>query len=168
MTIYELVAAVGSKRVIRVCWVVLAVSLRGAVPASAQERPPFKLTIAGDLSPFKAGSQVFIRITQTNTSDHSVGCNAQIASSSDLSFFYDIKDSSGHRLLPRPNADMVPGSVNLCTLAPGKSTSGEYFISWLYNLSQPGKYTIEVLRRFVENGKEGIVRSNRITITVEP
>jgi hypothetical protein len=42
------------------------------------------------------------------------------------------------------------------------------FISRLYDLSQPGDYTIQLSRAVSDDPKNGVVKSNVITVTVTP
>lgn len=127
---------------------------------------PFTLKIAPDSTPYHAGHNVFIHIEEKNISDHSITCDSWATASTDLGFQYLIKNSSGKLLTPRAGAGKGDVTYEFCDIAPGQEISGEYLISWLYNLSQPGNYTIEVDRHVNGEDASDIVRSNTITITI--
>lgn len=131
---------------------------------ASQQQQPFTLRIAADL-PFKGGSNMFIRITETNTSDHVVNCTAYDAAfTSDLSFTYNVRDDHGRPLKMRPDAYNYAVALRRCALSPGKSNSREHLISWLFNLI-PGKYPIQVSRKADDDG-DSFVRSNVISFEV--
>jgi len=141
---------------------VRALGLMSALAASSfgqAGQQPFALAVsAGEV--YKAGSNIYVTITQTNTSDHPMMCGAYVVGSSNLSFDYLIKDENGNKLPIRPGVYQMPGSYQTCgELAPGERTSAEYWISWLYDLSSPGSYTIQISRRTGDN-KHPIVKSN--------
>jgi hypothetical protein len=131
-------------------------------------KPPFSLTISAAKPTVKSGSYVFIKATQTNISDQTIGCSSTIAGSSNLSYIYNVRDENGNSLEQRTGVFSYGGSVRLCDLDPGKTKTEDLLISWLYNLSKPGKYTIQVIRPISSNGADGVVKSNTITITVTP
>jgi hypothetical protein len=133
---------------------------------AAQERP-FTLKIAADM-PFKAGADMFIRITETNTSNHVVSCTRNDMNfHSDVTFSYDVQDDHGRPVQMRSDAYGWPMSIRHCALPPGKSHSGEHLISWLFQLV-PGRYTIQVSRRADDGGGSvgRIVTSNEISFEV--
>jgi hypothetical protein len=51
-------------------------------------------------------------------------------------------------------------------LRPNESTKETIAVSDLYDLSHPGQYTIQVSRAVSNKPKDGVVKSNTITVTV--
>lgn len=161
-----------TKGKVKVLCVMLSIGIACTVTSSASgqsknipKAAPFSLKISAPKSTVKLGSYVFITITQKNTSNHPVDCSSWDTGSTDLSYEYDIK-YHGKLLKARPGAYSFPGSWAPCTLDPGKTRSGQYWISWLYDFSKPGAYKIRVLRRVSNSRADGVVESNTIMITV--
>lgn len=147
------------------CAGVLALLCSTGRTAARKEDGPFTLHIADDSPPHHVGADIFIWITQDNTSARTVNCSSWYAASTNLTYHYVIKNSRGSVLRPRADAMNVPGSTDFCTLQPGKSLKGEYLISWLYDLRAAGSYTVQVSRT-VGNSSHQVVESNAITISV--
>lgn len=144
--------------------IAFAMAGAGLTFAQPSQKQAFTLRIAADM-PFKAGSNIFIRVTETNTSDHIVDCQADDANfNSDVTFTYDLRDSHGRPVEMRSDVDDWPSAARTCKLAPGKSYSSERLISWLFHLV-PGSYTIQVSRR--ADGESGsVVTSNEVSFKV--
>jgi hypothetical protein len=117
----------------------------------------------------KSGSGVFIKVQMTNISDHAVDCTAAYLGATDRKYQYDVRDDAGtsiKRRIIRPEQDA--GSIEMCTLQPGESTHRETQVSWLHDLTKPGKYTIQLMRGAAGDEKDGVVKSNIVTVTVTP
>jgi hypothetical protein len=128
---------------------------------------PFTLTISSDQPAVTAGSDIFIRITQRNTSSSVVDCSSWVVDSTDLSFNYDVRNEAGMQLKQRDGMANRPGSQKSCSLQPSGALSQNIWISWLYNLRSPGKYSVRV-SRYIDNSATKEVKSNVIVITVLP
>jgi hypothetical protein len=137
-----------------------------SVMGLAQSSAPFTLDLSANRAPYKAGAKVYVGVVQTNTSDHIVDCSTWSVGSSDLTFDYSIVDETGASLKQRVDAKTAPGSFSVCQLDAGKSQDGEYLLSWLYDLSRPGKYTVQVSRRVSNNPLDGVVKSNTIVLEI--
>jgi hypothetical protein len=147
----------------------VAAATLGQSPASKQ---PFTIALSIPNSIVKANSPVLITLQLTNTSDHEIppgwwGQNSLgVIEQADV---FDVRDGQGRLLVrrtPDPKTDFVIGNGAVGRIQPGESNSfTQDFTRW-YDLSQPGKYTIQASRPFSENGKKGIVTSNKLTITV--
>lgn len=130
---------------------------------------PFTITISVDQPRIKAGSEAWITVKMTNTSDHEVDCTAMLVNGVDRRFHYDVEDESGKPMRKQDlHPENYPGSVQMCTLEPGHSVSHQTRISWLDDLTKPGEYTVQLSRGAGETEEEGTVKSNKITITVTP
>lgn len=152
-------------------FVVCALST-AASPQTTQ--PPFSLNISADKFTFKAGSDVYINIQMTNTSNHNVDCTMNPTSHAvDRAYQYEVHDINGHlikeKLREHPE---IGGTFQIwpCTLKPGQTTHDrDNLISRIYDLSRPGTYVIQVSRFIAGDDKsKGTVKSNKFAITVTP
>lgn len=144
---------------------ICAISMAHTAIAQAK-RTPFELVISTDNPTVTAGSDVYILETMKNTSDKPISCTDSYEGNLDASFDYDVHGKDGKSIRrPDVNPKDFPGNTSFCTLDPGESTSGHLWISWLYDFTKPGKYSIQIARR-IENGSTERVKSNVLTITV--
>lgn len=131
-------------------------------------QPPFSLTLSTEKPSLKAGEEVWVKIQMTNTSKHNVNCTSTDVGPVNLSYQFDIRDKAGKaakKLIAHP--ELIPGHFRLCSLEPGGTVSSDNHISWLYDLSRPGKYLIRVSRVNSDDESAGVIKSNVITINVK-
>ena len=152
--------------------VVLGFFLASCAGAADTGALSLKLT---ELAPgTKPGSKVIVRITTVNESDQPITYyNTNLY----LNYSLKVLTSAG---IPVPETQFKkdldrgsdqPGIVNLdttgrripVTLKPGESSSEDLVVTELYDLSQPGQYSIQVDRTFPGIGH---FTSNVITVTV--
>ncbi len=127
------------------------------------------IVISAPQSTVKVGSDVYIKIQMTNISSHLVDCSSYIVSGTDRRFRVDVRDANGNsRKKENIHPEIMPGSFAACTLDPGQSVTRDDRISWANDLAQPGVYTIQVSRVVDRDPKNGVVKSNKISITVTP
>lgn len=117
-----------------------------------------------------AGSPVYVLVDLKNNSD-------KIVSSMSIDYppYYiiDVRDEEGYptpetkfmRELRDPNHRGF-GSGGLFQYNPGESWKEQLTITHYYEMSRPGKYTIQLERKLPEELGVGTVKSNTITITV--
>jgi hypothetical protein len=153
-------------------FVLLALALLSALGIVAQTKelsPRFTLTISAEKPVVALGSDVWIKVQQTNVSQHGVGCDAVVVDSTvDYSYKYDVRDEHGRpapKVVRRPglSADDYP-----CGLGPGESRTSLNEISQVFQFNQPGEYTVQISRLATDDPKDGFIKSNTITITVLP
>jgi hypothetical protein len=144
--------------------------------------PPFSISIgpysngrAGtteDGLTVKVGEEVGINIVKRNTSiqreeDCTISHNSMTGL--DDKFQYDVRDSSGNpvgKLAIKSPEPFTMGPSHGCTLKPGQSQASVATMTRLYDLSRPGKYTIQVSQPVSDNPEDGVVKSNTIVVTV--
>jgi hypothetical protein len=139
--------------------------------SQADTKTPFSIVIENDKPTVVAGSKVYIRIKQTNTSDQDVSCFQWDQGGADLMYMYDVRDQNGQSMAIdyAKRFRYLGASARPCTLAPGESTlNREYLISSVNDLSKPGTYTVQVSRYIGPDEKHGTVYSNKITLRVVP
>ena len=153
-------------------WVLLnVVSMSISLGAYAQAaQPPFMLTISADPPVVKAGRNVVVAVTMTNTSKHKIECAHPYNRKLDMDILdnYDIRDGRGNLVVENTTTPGFAGSFPPArVLKPGESQHiGDDVLNILYNLSRPGVYTIQMSRAISNNPKDGAVKSNTITVTV--
>jgi hypothetical protein len=124
---------------------------------------------------------VVITITVTNTSDHDISFDD---ASPHCDYAVSVWDSSG---TPAPDTSMgrkmkikdICATFSLrhtgATVKPSMAASDDtglaadvshLVIGDLYDMSHPGQYTIQAERKLPEQLGDGIVKSNKITVTV--
>ena len=142
------------------------ISASTSVAIAQTAKDPFSITISADKPTVVAGSRVYIRIKLTNMSDHVVDCSSAMVGAFDRRYLYDVLDENGKSMI---KTDIDPERYQFCNLDPGESTgNGERSISWLYDFTKPGTYTVQLSRFIGNDEKQGAVKSNTITITVIP
>jgi hypothetical protein len=150
------------------CILFLTLTAAFANGQSDSTEQPFTLRISVEKPTIKADSDLSIKVEQTNTSNGPIECTAAYVGGVDLKFYLDVRDEKGlsMRRLDR-HPELMPGSIETCTLQPGESLTRDTNVSWLFYLSRPGKYVIQVGRGISSNEVDGMVKSNKLTVTVQ-
>jgi hypothetical protein len=92
----------------------------------------------------------------------------------DAGYDEEVRDSKGNlaksKSPPRLGADdpVVANSLRIKVLKPGESSGSITGVGPDFDISQPGEYVIQLSKRISENPRDGVVKSNKITITVTP
>ena len=177
------------KTVISACCLAAIFAVAASRPLVCQEaanaQAPFTLEIAGNLIPGsreewdfsdpgtlhrKAGEGVFVMARKTNVSDHPITKGTWVGKF--YGYHYDVLDSSGNPVQRKPQSGWVMysnrGPVKSLWLQPGESLlTGDDLTDWL-ELNQPGTYTIQAWANAWDDPKSPIVRSNTLTLVIEP
>ena len=130
--------------------------------------PPFKIAITAENSTVVAGTDVSIKVSLTNTSDHDVYGGIMYERGNLASIFrFEVRDEHG-KLVPKrtyPHPELgFPGSVEFSNISRGETWTQNQEVSALYDMRKPGKYTIQVWKRDPDYD----IKSNIVTITVTP
>jgi hypothetical protein len=139
----------------------------------ASEKPPFTITISTPQATVKAGLDVKVEATMTNTSDQDVSYAVGVGPIINV----DVRDAEGKPVSETPEGRKIHGTdrrdgpggvltVIRIPLKPGKTLAGESILSKEYDLSKPGKYTVQAHR--FDGVSMTMVKSNTITLTVTP
>lgn len=146
----------------------------GAVP-SRSEQQPFSLTISAEHDSVKRGSEVFVQIKVTNTSNQQISLAKAPGNlpQAESEYSIDVRDSGGREA---PLTDygrkikekkiIVSMSRDSLHIEPGESQNDGVIVTKLYDLSRPGKYSVRVAREIPPRWGGGIVQSNTINITI--
>ena len=131
-------------------------------------KPPFTLDIEVSRNEAKIGSVNLLEAHWTNTSHHNLFfAVGGLGRATKL----EVLNSEGKQVQETPNGRKAQGkdtefvgSVFRATLQPGKTQTDEIDVSKEYDLSKPGRYTIQAQRWDDESHTN--VKSNTITITL--
>jgi len=159
-----------------------AICVAGTATQAKTVEHPFVLTISvenfdSQTGPenytVKAGSDVFVKVHLTNTSKRKLSLGIDKDSRTNVDFFhqYGVRDSNGNlaqkRTIVHPEIGSTGHGWPARILKPRESMdiTGDD-ISRLYDLSQPGAYTVQLSRTVSGDPKDGVVTSNTITVVV--
>jgi hypothetical protein len=157
-----------------------------AQPASSTAvQPPLSITITSPTGKsVKSGSPIGLVVASTNTTGHNILLWGNKAGEEQAGSAYQIDiqkvngatppdTSFGHRAkarvdVPRnsSSAQFVDQSGEKLVLKPGESWWDTMTVNDLYDVRQPGDYTIQVER--FDPATKTMVKSNTITVTVTP
>lgn len=152
-------------------------------PVTAQiSQQPFTLSISVEEDPavqsslenytVKAGSEVFITVHLTNISKHNLALDIDADSRTGICFAhqYEVRDINGKfatkRTINHPELGSTGHGWPARIVKPGASIDIGDRINGLYDLRQPGQYTIRLSRAIGDDPKAGLVKSNTITVIV--
>ena len=143
------------------------------------------LTIAISLtdgSVEKAGSPVAVSITLRNHSDKTLSASLW---DYDYDYTIDVRDAQGNSAPESEEAGRLRAEMDACRSSgkslcgrkillhgvlnqfkPGESWQERLLITGYYDMSRPGRYTIQLERKLPEELGKGTVKSNSITVTV--
>jgi hypothetical protein len=157
----------------------LAVML--GAPARAAE-PELSLTVSIAKDGVKAGAEVRLRILLTNLTDHQIQIGRLLHPlGQENEYSFDVRDNQGRKVPLTRYGRAVNGtpdkgdegqSCGDCSgfgqdLDPHEKVTDEIVISKIYDLTKPGRYTIQVGRPHrVSRESETIIKSNTITLTI--
>lgn len=135
--------------------------------------PTFSLTLSPGtrnktINEYRAGSDMWITVIQTNLPNHDIDCSMEDAGGFDRMYGYEAIDEDG-----KPVGRYHQGTESYnhgCGIGARGHTTNEFLINRVFKLDRPGKYVIRVSRQepFLkdQNGKPIVIWSNPITITV--
>jgi len=160
----------------------LTLMAAAAVSAAQLDPPAFSIAISVPQDVVTRGSKVKVKITLKNTSNHDIVIPRSNAE--DQGVFHNkitVRDEEGNLVADKAavaartdkNKDTGSELTNLTmetvinfTLKPGESLKDGIKLSEFYDLSKPGKYSIEVER--TDDITKAVVKSNTITLAVTP
>jgi len=144
-----------------------------ATPATPTAEPWFSVTISTPEASVSAGSDVKLNVVFANNTGKDLHSGYGGLGRNGPVFDIYIRDSKNMAVLETPfgltmhgkNPHPFSGSVFSATSHPGETIKEELNLSKEYDLSKPGKYTVQVRERHPVFQS---VKSNTITITVDP
>ena len=147
---------------------VLCAALVGTTSQSAHT--PFTLTINALHTSVKSGSEVKVKITLTNISSQQI----TLTDASEIcDYDVDVHKSDGSPAQDterkrRLSCGEISGKNEIVTLKPDQSKQYEIAVSELSVMTEPGDYSVQVMRKTPKELGGTVVKSNVITVTVTP
>jgi hypothetical protein len=124
----------------------------------------------------KAGSEVRLTITLTNTADHEIFVRREKRLDlGELSYTIDVRNDKGktapesqYQLAlkgePSAGTTVVVSAPGLFPVKPGATLEEAVVLNKLFDLTLPGKYLVQAKR--IDDTTKLLVKSNTITVTV--
>ena len=110
-------------------------------------------------------------LTNTSGSDIDASANISDLTGLDPNFLFDVRDAAGNPVPKRPyeHPELAIGHALLNRIVkPGKTLEETAELCRLYDMRRPGDYDVQASRRASETKSDGVVKSNRIRITITP
>jgi hypothetical protein len=161
-------------------WGTLGIAV-GQNSKPSQTQPAITLNISAVQESVKVGSPVRVRLILKNKSDHDIvvvreirgfDCHVDVRDTdgqlaADTKLGYILNGHVANLDLSRVSPQDLTGNLVSGTVGPGKTLTWELDASKLYDIKEPGKYTIQLKKKDPENPSI-TVQSNMITVTVGP
>ena len=167
-----------SPRLSSVVLILMLSSLAAGMPAQAPPAPAtFTLTVRTAKPSVKPGEPVRVSVTLTNVSKNDISVEHDISNKGEL--FYSVRIQGGNGKGPRktqynqalsgePTSTpmIITSSPINARVSPGKTLVEVIDLKDLYDLSEPGTYSIQVER--TDPYSKTTVSSNKLTIVITP
>jgi hypothetical protein len=134
-------------------------------------KEPLSIVIIVETPVVKAGSGVSVDGRLTNTSNKPLDASGCYCGPSGLDSYltWEVRDGKGRMVAKKiyPHPELATSSAILDRIIkPGESIAGSQDISRLFDMSRPGKYVVQASRRISFGKDSGVVKSNKVTVTV--
>ena len=149
-----------------------------ATQSSASPQPAFSIALSTPARSISASSPIEIRITAQNISGKDIPWEADFGDTAYKAFHFlltkdghEVETTFFHRKITGRNRPGDPlevsgGSSFLGTLPAGKSLVETVDLKRLYQITEPGLYTLEVSR--FDNRSATMIRSKLLTLKIVP
>ena len=164
---------------LRVAIVCLPLAAASGQAAAQVKDPVYGLTLQSRQAEYRIGAPVPVEIITKNLAKHEIEATdtGGMSSGADLYYMIDVRDGQGNSAVETPLGKAIRSGTAFRIgstvrglgepspkLQPGKSKTDEVLLNRLYDLTQPGRYTVQVRRRDDTSGTAP--KSNMITITI--
>jgi hypothetical protein len=122
----------------------------------------------------KASSPSYLKIHLLNNASEEIESNGPSQNGADSIYIYDCRDDAGKPVKKASYGLFTNGGDHPAFKPEKEVETGESYeesvpIDGVCNLANPGTYTVQISRSFRnEDGREEVVKSNTIIITVLP
>ncbi len=133
---------------------------------------PFAVSITANNAQVKAGSNVCVRVTLTNTSsvDLAMKGGASAPTGLDPNYRFEVRYQGGGLIQKKayPHPEIFRAARYNYLLKPGESHTQDECPSASYDMRTPGQYTIQAFRPTSGPSSGGEIASNIVNVTVLP
>ena len=149
------------------------VATPGALAAAGDSNPPFTITISSTQGAVEAGEEIRVRVVLTNVSNQELPVRlSRNPLEAEMHYTVSVHEESGkdaaetkygsaakkHQLFTLSEAETL--------LKPGERLEEHVVLTKLFDLSSPREYVVQLSRPASADPKDGVIKSNVITITV--
>jgi hypothetical protein len=162
---------VSRKVIVLACLLVATVV---SVRAAGDGPQPFTIAIKVTNGALRVGDEVRIHVTLENVSSKQIMIRrtpspAQAEEHYAVRVRYaDGKDVPRTEYGTAADSRQFAGSKIKVRLMPGETMEEDTVLSKQFNLSSPGEYTVQLSRPVSDDLKDGIVKSNKLTVSIAP
>jgi hypothetical protein len=153
-------------------------SPKAATKKSVPVDPGYSITVVPPADPIRLGSPINVTVTVKNISDKEIYWESEFPDTAYRAFailltknsrkvettFFHRKVMSTQR--PGDPPEVEHGGSILSSVAPGKSSTFTIDLKRLYEITEPGLYTLDVSR--IEEHNNTTVRSKTLTLKIGP
>jgi len=153
--------------------VVVLCALIGSTARASDQ--PLKITISTSNPVIKAGSEIVIKLAVKNVSrKKKTVTKSNGPLEAELYYKVSVRDAYGNapketryqRQITGKEPVNIQRSTVYVTLAPNEALSDDMLLNKLFELDEPGRYTVQVTREIPKELGGGLVKSNIIEITI--
>jgi hypothetical protein len=153
-------------------------SSNAAANRSTTVDPGYSIMVAPPADPIRLGSPINVTVTVKNISEREIYWRSEFSDTAYRAFSVllmkngsEVETTSFGRKVrgqqrPGDPPDVEGGGSILSSVAPGKSFSLTLDLKRLYEITEPGLYTLDVSR--MEDGNAANVRAKTLTLKVVP
>ena len=158
------------KRLILAICLCIAITGPALCQTQSAKEPPFSLTLSALTPSAEVGEQIELKIVMKNLTNHDLEYQLEVRNYQDRSNHYDVWNASGKKLGPMKKKYPQLGDTFEAfpphIVKPGGTETSGITITLLYDMTHPGTYTIQATRKISDEANAGVVRSNKITVSV--
>jgi len=154
-------------------FVVALCALVGSTARASDQ--PLSITISTGSPVVKVGSEIVVKLTVKNISKR----KRNVAKSNgplQAELYYQVFVRDGHGNTPKETKYErqitgkepvnIQGSTVYVTLAPNEALSDDLLLNKLFELNEPGRYSVQVTREIPKELGGGLIKSNILQITI--
>ena len=149
------------------------IALPGLCAATGENSQPFSITISSTQRTVQTGHEIRVRVVLTNVSNQDLPLRlSRNPLEAEMHYTVSVHDETGRgaaetKYGSTARKHQVIGLSEAATLLkPGEQLEEYAILTNLFDLTSPGDYEVQLSRPVSTDEKDGVVKSNKITITV--
>jgi hypothetical protein len=153
--------------------IVAVVAAPGSFAAANDNNQPFTITISTAQGTVKANEEIRVRVVLTNVSNQDLPVRfSRNPREAELHYAVSVHDKSGKEVAETKYGStarkhqMIGLSEAATLLKPGEQLEEYAILDNMFDLKSMGEYEVQLSRPVSTDPKDGVVKSNKITIIV--